>query len=154
MQWATVPGIVLASAVLLVYCLEIPTGYFVEWRFAGDFKEYIRTINARSPGKTVRIGGSSEFWYLTNFYHDMRLCKCEQTIDEDSRKAGYDYYVLLPDDRQYVDQLGLSVLQETGQSILAAPGRAATARAESRLGDAQTADSSRAAGGLVDRHDH
>src|SRR5205807_6053512 len=113
-----------ASAVLLIYCLEIHTGYFTEWRFAADFKDYLRTINARAPGKTVRIGGSSDFWYLTNFYHNMHLCNCESTIDEDSRKAGYDYYVLLPDDRQYVDQLRLSVLQNTGQSILAVASRA------------------------------
>ena len=111
--------IALGAVILVIYCCEFHTGYFAEWRFTADFKRYLQTINSLSAGKTVRIGGSSPFWYLTAFYHDARQCNCVATIDEDSRKPGYDYYVLLPEDREYVQRLNLRVLRETNDSLLA-----------------------------------
>jgi hypothetical protein len=121
MRWTEAPAIAVLAAVLVIYCLEFPTGDFAEWAFAADVKPYMEQMRQRSPTGKLRIGGSFVFSYLVNFYREEHRSNRLLSFEPPSLAPGYDYYLLLPEDRQYVDQLGLRVLSQTRESILAAP---------------------------------
>lgn len=119
MRWAIAPGIAVMAAILVVYCLEFHIGTFAKWAFAPDVNPYMDAIRARSPQGPVRIGGNFVFSYLVNFYREKHHSTWA-SFEPQSLNPGYDYYMFLPEDRHYVDQLGLRVLLDNRESILAA----------------------------------
>lgn len=119
LRWTLAPAIAALGAVLVIYCLEFHVGDFAEWPFAADVKPYMETIRTRSPTGHVRIGGSFVFSYLINFYREEHRSNWLYSFEVPALAPGYDYYLLLPEDRRYVKHLGLRILQDSRESILA-----------------------------------
>lgn len=122
-RWAVSPILAGVAAVLLMYCIEFHTGYFAEWPFVGDLKPYMETIKANSGDRTVRVDGSVDFTYLINFYRDKYHAKWLAPVEVRSPQPGYEYYILINDDREYLDKFHLRVLTHTDQSMLATTAR-------------------------------
>jgi Dolichyl-phosphate-mannose-protein mannosyltransferase len=119
MRWVMSPVIAVVVAAVVMYGLEFHTGYFAEWPFAPDVKRYMEMIGPRSPDRTVRAGGSTAFTYLINFYRDARHATWLEPVEVRPPMPGYDYYLLLNDDREYVEKFHLRVLTHTDESMLA-----------------------------------
>jgi hypothetical protein len=113
----------LLTTVSLLYVLEFQTGYYIEWPYATDVKDYLRIVRdqARITHRTVRIGGSSVFVVLVYFYQDMYKWDWLAPLEWNSLTTGYDWYIFIPDDLNYVSRLRLRKLKDTGRSVLAIP---------------------------------
>ncbi len=132
----TVPATVLMTMVLLAYGLEFHTGRFIEWPFAADVKGRLASIHSQVSRRPVRLGGSSVFPYMVNFYRDANHWTWLEPMGENPLQPGYDYYLLLIDDRPYVERFHLRILSETKDSILATaitPSREADKSADLRV---------------------
>ncbi|HLJ46887.1 MAG TPA: glycosyltransferase family 39 protein [Bryobacteraceae bacterium] len=116
-----IPAALAMGLVVIAYGLELHSGPFVEWPFADDVKGHLATIRSHVSGKPVRLGGSSVFQYMVNFYRDANRWTWLERMGQNPRQPGFDYYLLLLEDRPYVDRFHLRVLSETPDSILAEP---------------------------------
>jgi hypothetical protein len=122
-RFAGVTLAALLTAVALFYILEFQTGYYIEWPYATDVKDYLRIAReqAGSAHRPIRIGGSSVFVVLVYFYQDMYKWDWLAPLEWNTLTAGYDYYIFVPDDLTYVNRLHLRTLKDTGRSVLAIP---------------------------------
>lgn len=118
---AAAPVIAVMTAGLAIYGLEFHIGGFAEWPFAADVRPYLEKIRARSPRGQIRIGGSGVFSYVIDFYREGNPSDWQPVFVAPPFAPGCDYYMLLPEDRERLDQLALHVLSETRDSILAVP---------------------------------
>jgi 4-amino-4-deoxy-L-arabinose transferase-like glycosyltransferase len=114
----------LLSAIVVWYGLEFPPGYYLEWPFAADVTRHLQIIRERHTGdqRTIRIGGNFVYTPLVAFYRDLYGWNWLETRPPlPAFVPGYDYYLLSPGDENYLDQLHLRKLIDTGRSTLAIP---------------------------------
>jgi hypothetical protein len=114
----------LLSAIVIWYGLEFPPGYYLEWPFAADVTRHLQIIRERHTGdqRTIRIGGNFVYTPLVAFYRDLYGWNWLETRPPlPAFVPGYDYYLLSPGDENYLDQLHLRKLIDTGRSTLAIP---------------------------------
>jgi hypothetical protein len=116
---AAIPGIAAMVLILSIYGLEFHTGNFEEWPFAADIKNVANLIQGRTGGRPARVDGSFVFAGPLNYYRDLYGWTWLDPAEQVGPRPGYDFYLLVPEDRHFVDDFHLQVLQDTGQTILA-----------------------------------
>jgi hypothetical protein len=117
---AVVPDIAAMVVILSIYALEFHTGYFAEWPFAADVKDAANVMQGTAGGRVARVGGSFVFAGLLNYYRDLYGWTWLDPVGPGDPRPGYDFYLLLPEDRHFVDDFHLAILKDTGSTIVAA----------------------------------
>src|SRR5205823_6209405 len=69
---AAMPATAALAVALVLYSAQFRTNRFTEWPFAADVKQALKVIRDRTPAtSTVRVGGSSVYYYLLAYYRDL-----------------------------------------------------------------------------------
>jgi hypothetical protein len=117
----------LFAVVLVVqYATQFNTRKFLVWEYDADTLSILGRISQLVANKqtlSVRVGGSWQLEPSLNFYRQKNHLAWMQPVERASITPGYDYYVILSQDRGVINNLGLKPVYEGAISgaILAAP---------------------------------
>jgi hypothetical protein len=103
------------ALILAIYVSQFNIRFFTEWRFDASTNEVVRRLSEhhRTSGETgtVSIGSSWLYGETLKYYQKRRRLGWIETIDtEKLTEEDFDYYVLVYEDTQLVNKLGLAVL--------------------------------------------
>jgi hypothetical protein len=115
--WLLIP---LATACILIYAAELPTGPYLDGHeFAGS-REIVKAIRTDAKQRTVRIGASPDLEPILNYYRLRYRQGNWERIEHKPPDAGHDYYVLTTADSGLVEQLHLRPIRRMPGLVLAA----------------------------------
>lgn len=127
MHLGWIPMLGLAVSLTVQYAIQFQWNHFYCWIYDADNKAFLEKIRTdrTSAGGPLHVGVS---WQLAPSLEYYRLAKHLEWLAPVTRQGPegeYDYYLLLEQDRIWVERKGLKVMYEgpVSRTILAKPGR-------------------------------
>jgi hypothetical protein len=116
----------LAVVLVVQYAAQFNTRKFLVWEYDADTRlilDRISQLVANKQTSSVRVGGSWQLEPSLNFYREVNHIAWMQPVERASIKPGYDYYVILSQDRGGIGKLGVKPVYQGAISgtILAVP---------------------------------
>ncbi len=110
-----------AAVVAILYVGELRTNYFKEWRNEAGMKRLVRLLANDAAkwrqSKPVTAGGSWDLEYSLRYYGVRYRIGWLTVLNAEERKTVQpDYYLLGPEDRKTVSELGLRVIADDALS--------------------------------------
>jgi hypothetical protein len=125
-----------AAIAILFFLYGFTTSYYYEWRYDAGTKRIFHLLQERvlqeknqfNSARQMKVGVTWKLDFSLNFYRRMYQANwlAKVTRDPPPQAGGFDYYVLLPEDRDIARRLGLQVIYVdpvSGQEV-AIPGSA------------------------------
>ena len=118
----------LSITLLIVFAGQWNVRKFFVWEYDADTKEIARQIAASAIEKrstSVRISNSWPLEPSLNFYREINNWTWMQPVTRAPLAPGFEYYVIVDDDRSAIEALRLKLLfkGKASQTVLAAPTR-------------------------------
>lgn len=122
------------AAAIFLFLRGFTTSYYYEWRYDAGTKHIFQLLQKQVAQRQNRFSGSNPMkvginWrlnYSLNFYRRMYKADWLAQVERDPapETGGFDYYVLLPQDRDATRKLGLRVIYHDAISTeeIAVPG--------------------------------
>jgi hypothetical protein len=102
---------VLATICVIISAISVAqfqTRYYYDFRDDAEIKLVMQRIRDMHSSGTACIGGSWPFDTTVNYYHDRyRLTWLSPMMRTTKPEPGCQYYILLPSDESFIDQLHL-----------------------------------------------
>jgi uncharacterized membrane protein len=109
-----------ATIAILLFLRGFTTSFYYEWRYDAGTKRIVQFLRQQtleghdrfSASSPMKVGVTWRSNYTFNFYRRMYQADWMAQVERDPGPAmgGFDYYVLLPEDREPTKKLGLHVI--------------------------------------------
>ncbi|MGH9627110.1 MAG: glycosyltransferase family 39 protein [Bryobacteraceae bacterium] len=118
LRWLTGLGWIFMLALVIVYGSQIPARHYAEWQYDSSNREVIQRLASNKAVRYPKVNDGitvASNWMLEpglNFYRELYGLAWMEPITRAEIGSGFDYYVLLEENREAVKRLDLQIIFE------------------------------------------